>query len=68
MAKVAIVVLADTVRHRQGSHQRSVRILRRRAFGVKDQVQSCDVKLLSEYDGHPSFKKLVDAGYQIITF
>lgn len=38
------------------------------AFGAKEQVQACDVKLLSEYDGHPSFKKLVDAGYQVITF
>lgn len=38
------------------------------AFGVKDGVQACGVLLLGEYDGHPSFKKLVSQGYQVITF
>ncbi len=38
------------------------------AFGVKDQVVACGVKLTGEYDGHPSFKKLVSQGYQVITF
>jgi hypothetical protein len=38
------------------------------AFGVTQDVQSCGVPLLGEYDGHPSFKKLVDRGYQVITF
>ena len=38
------------------------------AFGVKDQVVTCGVKLAGEYDGHPSFKKLVSQGYQVITF
>ena len=38
------------------------------AFGVKDTVVACGVKLTGEYDGHPSFKKLVSQGYQVITF
>jgi hypothetical protein len=38
------------------------------AFGVKDGVQACAVPLLSEYDGHPSFKKLLSQGYQVVTF
>lgn len=38
------------------------------AFGVKDKVVVCGVKLAGEYDGHPSFKKLVSQGYQVITF
>ncbi len=38
------------------------------AFGVKDQVVACGVKLTGEYDGHPSFKTLVSQGYQVITF
>lgn len=38
------------------------------SFEVTDQIQSCGVKLLGEYDGHPSFKKLIDQDYRIITF
>ncbi|MBI3963244.1 MAG: DsrE family protein [Deinococcus sp.] len=38
------------------------------AFGVKESTQACQVPLLSEYDGHPSFRKLLAAGYQVITF
>ena len=38
------------------------------AFGVKDQVVACGVKLAGDYDGHPSFKKLMSQGYQVITF
>jgi hypothetical protein len=38
------------------------------AFGVKGDVQACDVQLLGEYEGHPSFRSLVAAGYQVITF
>lgn len=36
------------------------------AFKVKEQIKS--VKLLPEYMGHPSFKKYVEEGYQIINF
>lgn len=38
------------------------------AFGVTEGVRSCGIPLLGEYDGHPSFKKLVSQGYQVITF
>ncbi|ALA60536.1 DsrE family protein [Nitrospira moscoviensis] len=38
------------------------------AFGVKDNVVACGVKLTGDYEGHPSFKTLVSQGYQVITF
>lgn len=38
------------------------------AFGVTESVTACGVSLVGEYDGHPSFKQLVDQGYQVITF
>jgi hypothetical protein len=38
------------------------------AIGVKGKVVACGVKLAGAYDGHPSFKKLVARGYQVITF
>ncbi len=38
------------------------------AFGVKDKVTACGVKLTGEYDSHPRFKKLGSHCYQVITF
>ncbi len=38
------------------------------AFGIQDKVPLCGVPLLEEFDGHPSFRRLVAGGYQIITF
>ncbi|MGH3948591.1 MAG: hypothetical protein ACRDSE_05645 [Pseudonocardiaceae bacterium] len=38
------------------------------AFHAEDKVQDADVELLDEYEGHPSIKRLVDVGYQVITF
>ncbi len=38
------------------------------AFGAKEDVQSFGVALLDEYEGHPSMRKLISEGYQIITF
>ena len=38
------------------------------AFGVTDAAIECKLKLLSEFDGHPSFRDLLAEGYQIITF
>ena len=38
------------------------------AFGVKDKVVACGVKLTEECDGHSSFKKLIAHDYQVITF
>jgi hypothetical protein len=38
------------------------------AFGVKDAIEDTDVELLDEFDGHPSVRKLVSNGYQVLTF
>ena len=38
------------------------------AFGVTDAAIECKLKLLGEYDGHPSFRDLLGNGYQVITF
>ncbi|KKL20535.1 hypothetical protein LCGC14_2454500 [marine sediment metagenome] len=38
------------------------------AFGVKESVEALGLELLEEYQGHPSLRKLVADGYQIITF
>jgi len=38
------------------------------AFDVQGAVKACSVPLLNEYDKHPSFRKLVMSGYQVITF
>lgn len=39
-----------------------------KAFGVYKEVKETDVELLDEYDQHPSLRKLVTEGYQIVTF
>lgn len=39
-----------------------------RAFGATEAVQAAGVPLLGEYEGHPSIRKLVAQGYQVITF
>ena len=38
------------------------------AFGHAEAVKACGVKLLSEYDGHPSFRTLIANGYHVLTF
>ncbi|HUG41840.1 MAG TPA: hypothetical protein VMM12_15230 [Longimicrobiales bacterium] len=38
------------------------------AFGVKDGVREADVGLLSEFEGHPSLRRRVADGYDVITF
>lgn len=38
------------------------------AFGVKDAIEKTDVELLDEFEGHPSVRKLISNGYQILTF
>ncbi|MBA3424317.1 MAG: DsrE family protein [Rubrobacter sp.] len=39
------------------------------AYGVKEEIEASDqVELIDEFDGHPSIRKLVDTGYQVITF
>ncbi len=38
------------------------------AFGAKEQVQATGIKLLSDFDDHPSIRNLIVNGYQVITF
>lgn len=38
------------------------------AFGVTDGVKAAGVPLLGENDGHPSIRRFVAEGYQVITF
>lgn len=39
------------------------------AFGVKQKIEeSGEVDLLDEFDGHPSIRKLIEDGYQVLTF
>ena len=38
------------------------------AFGVGDAVEESDVASLSEYEGHPSVRSLIDDGYEVVTF
>lgn len=38
------------------------------AFEMEDEVEESNVESSGDFKGHPSFKKLVDQGYQIVTF
>ncbi|MGH2809227.1 MAG: DsrE family protein [Actinomycetota bacterium] len=38
------------------------------AYGVKAKIEGTDIDLLDEFDGHPSVRKLLSNGYQVITF
>lgn len=38
------------------------------AFGVKAAVEKYGVSLLDEFDGHPSLRRAVSDGYQVISF
>lgn len=38
------------------------------AFGVKQQVESAGVALLSEYNDHPSLRNLIADGFSIVSF
>lgn len=38
------------------------------AYGVKDAIEGTDVDLLDEFEGHPSVRKLISNGYEILTF
>jgi hypothetical protein len=39
-----------------------------KAFEAEEATRSAHVPLLNEYDGHPSIRRLVSDGYQVITF
>jgi hypothetical protein len=38
------------------------------AFGARENLQAHAVPLLGEHDGHPSIRRLVAEGYQILSF
>lgn len=38
------------------------------AYGVKDQIEASQLPLAEEFEGHPSFKQLLDSGYSVLTF
>lgn len=39
-----------------------------KAFGVLEDIQQTDIKLLDDYDDHPSLRGYLSRGYQIVTF
>ena len=39
-----------------------------KAFGVQNAIEQTDIELLAEYDDHPSLRRLIQNGYQLITF
>jgi hypothetical protein len=39
-----------------------------KAYGVRDAVEQANVPLLADYEDHPSLRRLVGDGYQVITF
>lgn len=38
------------------------------AFDVKEDVRNADVRLLSEFEGHPSLRQRIADGYHVVTF
>lgn len=38
------------------------------AFEVTDQIKAANLALIDEFKGHPSFKKLIENGYQVLIF
>jgi len=38
------------------------------AYQVKEEVQQVGIELLDEYKGHPSVKKLIERGYEVVSF
>jgi len=38
------------------------------AFDIADAVDAAGLDTLDEHDGHPSIRRLVDEGYEVITF
>jgi hypothetical protein len=38
------------------------------AHGVKEEVEEAGVRLLEEYEGHPSLRTLIRDGYAVVTF
>ena len=38
------------------------------SFGVREEVEASGVPLLTEYRGHQSLRRLINEGYEVITF
>ncbi len=38
------------------------------AFEVTEKIEAAQIPLIDEFKGHPSFKKLIDDGYQVLIF
>jgi hypothetical protein len=38
------------------------------AFDVKEEVRAADVPFLSEFEGHPSLRRRIAEGFQVVTF
>ena len=38
------------------------------AFEVTEKLKDAKIELIDEFKGHPSFKKLIDDGYQVLVF
>ena len=38
------------------------------SFGVKDEVETSGVPLLTEYRGHQSLRRLIREGFEVVTF
>jgi hypothetical protein len=39
-----------------------------RAYGVREDVERSGVELLDDFEGHPSIRGLLAAGYHVVTF
>lgn len=39
-----------------------------KAFGVADAIEQAGLPFADQYKGHPSFRELIQSGYQVITF
>ncbi len=38
------------------------------AFKVKDKIEAANLLLSDQFKGHPSFKQLIDEGFDVLTF
>lgn len=38
------------------------------AYEVKEKIAAANLPLVDEFKGHPSFKRLIDSGYQLLVF
>ena len=38
------------------------------AYEVKDKIEAAGLPLVDEFKGHPSFRRLVESGYHLLTF